>query len=707
MSTDNQTLIPAALEYLSPAECDYNEWLAVGMALHAEGYSISTWDDWSRRDAPGRYNQHAIEQKWRGFGNQARIVRGGTIVKLAIDKGFRPTGNHHYSRPVRMICPVSNPKSSSLDASGMELNLLKDLPDRELENPVPDATPPVVQLGKYLDAVFRSGDIVAFCRERDSMAEPGFAGSLTVNLCEGINTIPQYLNQDGCFIMVNPYDGGERRKVDNITSFRNALIESDSVSLEEQLQLMLNLRLPCRAIVYSGNKSYHAVIAIDAANANEYAQRIRFTMEVCKAAGLEPDQACKNANRLTRLPGAMRGGQLQRLVSTGEGFKSWTEWRSWIAYVTRYGENVTKRTSLNARLGGAISDPVKSPTLIQGILRYGHKMIMTSSGKAGKTFLMLELAIAVVLGREWLGFQCSKNQVLFIDPELDPNSFEGRMHDVCSAMHLTDDELQQVETHLYHSHMRGSTVDIASLADMVCDEVEFGSVGLVVIDSIFKLFDGDENKSSDVKSFMAHVDRINKVTGAAVAMSHHTGKGAKGDMSAIERGRGSSVWGDDPDAPLSLIEIFPPKDEPGIDGVRAFMLEDSGLREFPSIEPLHILWDYPIHRIDTEGLTEDWKPRTNAQIAGGKGGEASGKARGEKSDGRWGEAEKKLMSIINSFGPLNFGEAAEIAGYSAKPFREHLAKSDYLEREEVSKTDVKVVLKKPQVDQLGLCLGRE
>ena len=38
------------LEHIEPAELSYQEWVNVGMALHEEGYPVSVWDDWSRRD---------------------------------------------------------------------------------------------------------------------------------------------------------------------------------------------------------------------------------------------------------------------------------------------------------------------------------------------------------------------------------------------------------------------------------------------------------------------------------------------------------------------------------------------------------------------------------------------------------------------------------------------------------------------------------
>ncbi len=40
-----------ALQYLNPADLDYDSWLRIGMALKNEGYPLEVWEDWSRGEA--------------------------------------------------------------------------------------------------------------------------------------------------------------------------------------------------------------------------------------------------------------------------------------------------------------------------------------------------------------------------------------------------------------------------------------------------------------------------------------------------------------------------------------------------------------------------------------------------------------------------------------------------------------------------------
>ena len=83
-----------ALRYINPAALSYQDWVNVGMALKAEGYSMADWDAWSASD-PARYHPGECARKWDSFLGSADPVTGGTIVKMAMDAGWRPTGDDY------------------------------------------------------------------------------------------------------------------------------------------------------------------------------------------------------------------------------------------------------------------------------------------------------------------------------------------------------------------------------------------------------------------------------------------------------------------------------------------------------------------------------------------------------------------------------------------------------------------------------------
>lgn len=116
------------------------------------------------------------------------------------------------------------------------------------------------------------------------------------------------------YFSINPMHTS--RADNNVSSYRNFLLEIDSVPLEQQMQLVLS-RLPVSAITFSGGKSYHFIISLKEPVADETAYRriVRGLMEAVP----EADKATKNPSRLSRLPNALRPdtGLLQELVYVG------------------------------------------------------------------------------------------------------------------------------------------------------------------------------------------------------------------------------------------------------------------------------------------------------------------------------------------------------------------------------------------------------
>jgi hypothetical protein len=73
------------LSYINP-DCGYDEWIAVGMGLQAEGYDFHLWNDWSARGL--KYDANSIRQHWRSF--KGTGVGYGTIVHMAKRGGWKP-----------------------------------------------------------------------------------------------------------------------------------------------------------------------------------------------------------------------------------------------------------------------------------------------------------------------------------------------------------------------------------------------------------------------------------------------------------------------------------------------------------------------------------------------------------------------------------------------------------------------------------------
>lgn len=82
----------------------------------------------------------------------------------------------------------------------------------------------------------------------------------------------------------------------------------------------------------------------------------------------------------------------------------------------------------------AITEEAKLPELpnelIEGVIRRGSKLLVTGASKSGKSFLFIELALAVATGGKWCGTQCAKGRVLYVNLEIQEPQFMRRVYEV-------------------------------------------------------------------------------------------------------------------------------------------------------------------------------------------------------------------------------------------------------------------------------------
>lgn len=249
-----------------------------------------------------------------------------------------------------------------------------------------------------------------------------------------------------------------------------------------------------------------------------------------------------------------------------------------------------------------------------GLLRAGHKMIITGPSKAGKSWLAIELACAIATGRDWLGFPCKPGRVIYVNLELDAASRPYRIRAVWSALYGEDGTGAD---NLFSLDLRGERWPLAELCPALADRIAeiaggageepVGFISAIVIDPFYKTFDGDENAAGDVEDAMSELDGLAAATGAAVVFVHHHAKGLAGARKSIDRGSGSGVFARDPDAILDVSPLC--TDESGLERIEANHPElrdptpwrvSATLREFRDPGPIDVLWAFPIHVPATE-----------------------------------------------------------------------------------------------------------
>ena len=534
------------LRHLDPGSCDYTQWCEVGMALKHEGYSADDWEAWSAGDR-ARYHEGECRRKWETFRGNPEPVTGGTIYQLAVDHGWNPAADIQSGFLDWDTSFVAD--GTIIDPSWVESQEIKK----------PDKWSPAKELKKYLETLFEPSETVGIVvqslldKEKGKYIPRNAGMSFTVSdILEKLSSsgddigavIGDYDKKAGAWVRFNPMDGKGMKNA-NVTEYRYALVESDTLDVEKQNALIRELELPVAVLVHSGGKSLHAIVRIDAPDYTEYQKRVNYLYSICQKNGMEIDRQNKNPSRLSRLPGCSRGEKKQYIVDTNIGKRSWDEWKEYI-------ESVSDTLPDFENIYDIIDDlPPKAPEVINGILRKGHKMLIVGASKTGKSYLIIELCLAIASGGKWLEWDCAQGRVLYVNLEVDRDSCAHRFRDAYIAMGIPKETFK----HLDIWNLRGQTENMEKLVPKLVRRAKKHSYRAIIIDPIYKVLTGDENSAEQMARFCNQFDKIAFETGAAVIYIHHHSKGAQGGKRAMDRASGSGVFGRDPDALIDLIEL--------------------------------------------------------------------------------------------------------------------------------------------------------
>ena len=676
---EHENDIKEALDFVSPSALTYEEWLMVGMGLKEAGLPVAVWEQWSARDG-GRYHKGECIKKWESFHGSSKPVTQSSIFQLAYEHGWSGPAGHALDWVDELTVGPQQP--ALVDPRWVE----------EQELHLPDTWEPAQQLKRYLQALFEPDEYVAYVTESFMAADrrrpakgcwDRTAGQLIEELdaCGGdVGKVMGDCDPEiGAWICFNPVDGTGRKDA-NVTSYRYALVECDNMEPGKQLAAIHQMELPCAALVYSGGKSIHAIVRVNAPDYAEYRKRVDHLYATCQKNGLTLDQQNRNPSRLSRMPGILRAGQKQALLETNVGKSCWEDWCDWV-------EACTDDLPDTECLADDWDDlPPLADALISGVLRQGHKMLLAGPSKAGKSFALIELCIAIAEGKTWLGrFSCAQGRVLYINLELDRPSCLHRFKDVYTAMGLAPDNLRNIDIW----NLRGASVPMDKLAPKLIRRAGKKGYTAVILDPIYKVITGDENSADQMAKFCNQFDVVCRALDCAVIYCHHHSKGAQGGKRSMDRASGSGVFARDPDAMLDMTELtitdaireqlhnkaacrvikamldkrghadaYGPDDalsksrmltiakeklgladlraidaevaaaQKKADGMTAWRIEGT-LREFASFAPVNLWFDYPVHKLDS-GLLEDLQPDSDFRTLGAKG-----------ASRRWGDKAKQ------------------------------------------------------------------
>lgn len=638
---DDQKRIQEALDHIDPSRLSYQEWIEIGMALKVEGLPCSAWDAWSMKDF-GRYKPGDCLRKWNTFDGSG--VSAGTIFHIAETYGgYTPVKKWTFDD----YLPAEAENYEEIIATAS-----------------PEKDKPYQMAVQYLETLFEPDDFVGYVHsaqydEKRDKWIPANAG-IWRRRDDIIKDLKKYRKLDtafgtvneeaGAWIRINPLDGKGAADA-NVTRYDYALAEADSMPIEDQKKLLINLKLPIAALVESGGKSVHAVVKIGASNEQEFKQRVTFLFSELAKRNFIVDTNNSNPSRLSRLPGAMRKGKCQKLIATNIGCASWEEW---IDELNGINDDLPEIHTANDIFDHPVPEP---PAIIEGVLRKGAKMICTGDSKSGKTCLLTNLAVCIAEGWEWLGHQCAQGRVLYINMEVMQSDFETRYLSIYKA--YGKPASVQGKNNFEWWNLRGKAETLEKLAPKIIRRCRGKNYLAIIVDPIYKVQGGDENSAEAIGRFCALFDQIAEETGASMIYVHHHAKGAAGGKKAMDRMSGSGVFARDADAIIDFSSLILDANEKemlgaltGKLGVPPIPLRlEMVLRSFRTPEPLNLFFEFPLHVLDTMHLLD------HATVEGSPEAGRRQSPNNQRSD-----SDKKAMvdacfdSVVRSDGTAKFSD---------------------------------------------------
>lgn len=169
--------------------------------------------------------------------------------------------------------------------------------------------------------------------------------------------------------------------------------------------------------------------------------------------------------------------------------------------------------------------------LIEQMIPEGALASLYGPPESTKSFMAIDLAMCVATGTPWHGHAVQQGFVLYVAAEGGPSISKRvrawlQTHDMpVKRAHIG----WLIEPIAIHS----TSADLDTLMNRIDHEIDRAPV-LVIIDTLARCFDGDENQQEDMGEFIAGMGRLRKEYGAAILAVHHT------NLSG-ERERGSTA----------------------------------------------------------------------------------------------------------------------------------------------------------------------
>lgn len=156
---------------------------------------------------------------------------------------------------------------------------------------------------------------------------------------------------------------------------------------------------------------------------------------------------------------------------------------------------------------------------VEGLLPLSSVSMLVGAPGAKKTFLAIDLAVCVAMGKPWLGKPVRQGPVIFVDEQIGPHALKSRFNAALQAHGAGP------ETPLYFTSLANYNLRENESANNFTDFVESWQPSIVIIDSFSNLLQGaNESSLGAVLPVLFNLRMLAEFNHAAVLVTHHTNR---------------------------------------------------------------------------------------------------------------------------------------------------------------------------------------
>ncbi|MSR58120.1 MAG: AAA family ATPase [Planctomycetaceae bacterium] len=210
-------------------------------------------------------------------------------------------------------------------------------------------------------------------------------------------------------------------------------------------------------------------------------------------------------------------------------------------------------------------------------------MNIIAAPKVGKSWLVIDLALAIASNQLWLGmFETIGGPVLILDNELHAETVASRIPKVAAARGL---DLNTVAETVFVQTLRGKLQDIKALGNYF-RTFPAGKFKVIIIDAFYRALPPgiDENDNAAMAAVYNTIDDYADHLGCSFILIHHASNGNQANKAVTDIGSGAGSQSRATDTHL----VLRPHKEDGC------VVLEAAVRSWPSVDSRCLRWNFPI-----------------------------------------------------------------------------------------------------------------